>query len=39
VQSNEAGGCMNYDLNSMSGYIFFSIVLVPLWGMRRKKKS
>jgi hypothetical protein len=39
VISNEAGGCMSYDLNSMSGYIFFSIVLVPLWRLRRKQKK
>ena len=41
VASNEQGGCMNYDLASMSGYIFFSIVLVPLYRLRRRgqKKS
>jgi hypothetical protein len=35
VISNEAGGCMSYDLRSLSSYIFFSLVLLP--ALRRKR--
>jgi hypothetical protein len=34
-----SSSCMSYDLASMSGYIFFSMVLVPLVRLRRKHKK
>ena len=35
VRGNDAGGCMNYDLKSLSGFLFFALVLVP--GLRRRR--
>lgn len=37
VQPNDAGGCLAYDLESLSSYIFFSLVLLPL--ARRRKPA
>lgn len=36
IESNTAGGCMNYDLQSLSVYLFFASILVPVLGRRRK---
>jgi hypothetical protein len=35
VQQNLEGGCMSYDLRSLSSYVFFSLVLLPFARRRR----